>query len=163
MVEIAPCVDVVLLDWGNTLMEDPGTPGAMAFWPEVKAVDGARQLLDRLKAANKTLCVATNGDVSDARLCRQALARVGFDGYFTRIFSSKDIGCAKPDPAFFQQVLASLSISADRVAMIGDSFANDVAGPNAVGIRAIWFNRKNDQRRSGPLFETVFSLEELRC
>lgn len=43
----------------------------------------------------------------------------------------------KPSPPFFEAALASLDLSADRVAMVGDDIENDVLGAQAVGMHGV--------------------------
>jgi membrane-associated phospholipid phosphatase/phosphoglycolate phosphatase-like HAD superfamily hydrolase len=145
----AASVRVVLFDWGNTLMVDDGQPGSMAEWPRVAAVPGAAEALAALHGRYR-LCVATNADDSGADEVMAALGRVGLARFIDRVFSSRDIGARKPDPAFYAAVLEALRadaatkgeppLRADQVVMIGDNFENDVVGAWAAGLEAIWFN-----------------------
>ena len=50
---------------------------------------------------------------------------------------------SKPDPAIFAIALERLGVVAGDAVMIGDSWAADVEGAMASGVRAIWFNRFN--------------------
>jgi FMN phosphatase YigB (HAD superfamily) len=45
--------------------------------------------------------------------------------------------------------------------MIGDSFEKDVLGANQAGIRAIWFNARTTQSRTGSLYRTIHDLRDL--
>jgi FMN phosphatase YigB (HAD superfamily)/membrane-associated phospholipid phosphatase len=144
-------VRVVLFDWGNTLMVDDGQSGPMAEWPRVAAVPGAAEALAALHGRYR-LCVATNADDSGAAAVMAALGRVGLARFVDRVFSSRDLGARKPDPAFYAAVLETLRadaaaespddapLHAHQVVMVGDDYANDVAGASAAGLRAIWFD-----------------------
>jgi membrane-associated phospholipid phosphatase/beta-phosphoglucomutase-like phosphatase (HAD superfamily) len=144
-----PAIRVVLFDWGNTLMVDDGQPGAMADWPRVAAVPGAAEALAALLGRYR-LCVATNADDSGAEKVMTALGRVGLARFIERVFSSRDLGARKPDPAFYAAVLDALQadavardeppLCADQVVMVGDDYENDVVGACAAGLEAIWFN-----------------------
>jgi putative hydrolase of the HAD superfamily len=51
------------------------------------------------------------------------------------VIDSHVVGIAKPDPAIFEPALASLGdVDRSRVAYVGDSFLNDVAGAGAAGL-----------------------------
>jgi HAD superfamily hydrolase (TIGR01662 family) len=135
-------VEVVLLDWGNTLMVDDGSrSGPMATWDRVAATPGAQDALRRLRP-NYRLIVATNADESGTAEVRAALARVGLDGFVDDVVSSRDLGIRKPDPAFFaaalQVAFAGRAPMPSRAAMVGDSWENDIAGAAAAGLRTIW-------------------------
>ena len=152
-------VRVVLFDWGNTLMVDDGQGGRMADWPRVAAVPGAAEALEALHGHYR-LCVATNADDSTADDVMAALGRVGLARFIDRVFSSRDLGARKPDPAFYAAVLEALRadeaeaaavgptetaheaprLRAGQVVMVGDDFENDVAGAAAAGLRAVWLN-----------------------
>jgi putative hydrolase of the HAD superfamily len=50
------------------------------------------------------------------------------------------VGVSKPDPEIFRIALARTGVDAAASVMVGDSWANDVAGAHRAGIRAVWFN-----------------------
>ena len=56
------------------------------------------------------------------------------------ILISEEVGIKKPDPRIFKIGLEKLNLLASEVIFIGDNPLLDVAGPAAVGIRAIWLN-----------------------
>ena len=146
-------VDVVFLDWGNTLMVDDGTQGGpMATWTHVAAVPGAQQVLRSLRPRYR-LIVATNAADSDSDQVRAALARVGLDDLIDGVVTSREVGACKPDPAFFRAALravfAGRPFSPRRAVMVGDSWENDVAGAIAAGLRSVWFNPSGAGRPRG--------------
>jgi len=157
----------VLVDWGNTLMEDSGLPGPMCTWEVVRAVPGARAMLERL-SWRYSLHIATNADESDGAMVRAALARAGLDRHIDLVFSSKDIGFRKPQREFYVHVLECLGAPPEEVAMVGDGLDNDVIAPAALGICAIWFDRKgvpavpvSAARLDTAAFAQIRSLDEL--
>ena len=147
-------LEVVFLDWGDTLMvDDRAQSGPMASWPEVRAVDGAEDALRGLRPRFRVL-VATNADDSGERDVLAALARVGLDGFVDGVVSSRDVGARKPDALFFRAALlragrAGLPLRPDGAVMVGDSWANDVAGAQAAGLRAVWLNPAKARRPPG--------------
>ena len=44
----------------------------------------------------------------------------------------------KPDPAIFQRALAVLRVSAQQAVLVGEDLQADIAGAQAVGMRAVW-------------------------
>ena len=139
----------------------------MAVWPEVAAVPGAQDALRRLRPHYRLL-VATNADLSGGPDVRAALARVGLDGYIDAVVSSKDVGAAKPNAAFFEAALRQAGVNGKAVApanavMVGDRTDNDVGGAKRAGLRAVWFNPSHAPLPEGamPADAEVARLSEL--
>jgi phosphoglycolate phosphatase-like HAD superfamily hydrolase len=138
-------IDVVFLDWGNTLMVDNGMrEGPMKDWDTVEAEAGAQEALLRLRARYR-IVVATNAEDSPASFVRLALARVGLDDYVDDVISSSDVGDHKPNYAFFRAALLQegargIPLDPRRSVMVGDGTTNDVAGAQRAGMRTIWYN-----------------------
>ena len=138
-------IDVVFLDWGNTLMVDNGMrEGPMKDWATVEAETGAQEALTRLRARYR-LVVATNAEDSPAIHVRLALARVGLDELVDDVVSSADVGDHKPNYAFFRAALLregdrGVPLDPRRAVMIGDGTTNDIAGAQRAGMRTIWYN-----------------------
>jgi HAD superfamily hydrolase (TIGR01509 family) len=131
-------IEAVVFDWGDTVMRDFRVyDGPMARWPRVEAVAGAAEALRALRPRYR-LALATNADQSDSKLVRAALARVGLDAFFELVFVSSELGVEKPDRRFFAAALAGLALPAGEVAMVGDSYVNDIRGAHAAGLRTIW-------------------------
>ncbi len=149
----ASVLEVVLLDWGNTLMVDDGSQaGSMATWESVAALPGAYETLRRLRSARRLL-VATNAEDSDAPAVLAALARVGLADLVDDVVTSRDVGVRKPDPAFFAAALrvafAGRRPAAERAVMVGDSWETDIAGAAAAGMRTVWLNASGARRPEG--------------
>ena len=138
-------IDVVFLDWGNTLMVDNGMrEGPMKDWETVEAEAGAQEALLRLRARYR-LVVATNAADSPAYFVRLALARVGLDDYVDDVVSSAEVGDHKPNYAFFRAALLregdrGIPLDPRRTVMVGDGTTNDIAGAQRAGMRTIWYN-----------------------
>ena len=140
-----PGIDVVFLDWGNTLMVDHGMrEGPMKDWEKVEAEAGAQEALLRLRGRYR-LVVATNAEDSPAADVRLALGRVGLDEYVDDVLSSADVGDHKPNYAFYRAALLhegvrGLPLDPRRAVMVGDGTTNDIAGAQRAGMRTIWYN-----------------------
>lgn len=134
-----PGLKGVIFDWGNTLMQDfPQYPGPMADWPRVVAIPGVVETLTALK--NKyVLSVATNAGASDAVLVRKALARVDLDKFFPYIFTSRELGSEKPNPAFFLGALRKMGLMPGQCVMVGDNLEKDILAARDVGLEAILY------------------------
>ncbi len=128
---------LVLFDWGDTLMRDiPDAAGKMCDWPEVAAMPGAGECLQRLSRTAR-LFVATGARESTAEDIRAALQRVGLDGFLSGYFCHQNIGFLKPDPFFFLAILNSLGVQPQEVTMVGDSLQNDILPCHFLGMQTV--------------------------
>lgn len=151
----------VLFDWGDTVMpDDPASTMPMIEWPTVQAVEGIAELLAHLQASGRTCILATSASISDEAQIRGALARVGLETFFSRIYCFKNTGLPKGE-AFYRHILADLDLPASSALMIGDGYEKDVLIPNQVGLFAVWFNPRSDETRSGEGHVTVHTMQEL--
>jgi len=65
----------------------------------------------------------------------------GISHYFASVVASCDAGQMKPHPSIYHRALDELGVLPGEAVMIGDDLTADVAGPRAVGMRAIWVRR----------------------
>ena len=64
---------------------------------------------------------------------------------------SKSHGRTKPHASIFETALAALGVTAAETVMVGDSYADDIEGARALGIRAILLDRDEQYPcRAGP-------------
>jgi putative hydrolase of the HAD superfamily len=82
------------------------------------------------------------GVISDAifspgRALRQLLEDYEIQKYFSSFIFSDEIGCAKPNPAMFEAAANDLGVTHAEIVHIGDRELKDIAGPQAVGARAV--------------------------
>ena len=132
-------ITTLAFDWGGTLMlEDKRFSGPMADWPEVQAVEGIRAALHSLLGRYRMI-VVTNATESGAEQVRAALRRVQLDGFFTAIFTFRELQARKPELSFFRGVEKALGVTPGQVAMVGDDFWADVSGACRAGWKAVWF------------------------
>jgi FMN phosphatase YigB (HAD superfamily) len=153
---------VVLFDWGDTVMRDyPEITIPMVEWETIEVIEGIADVLEYLRSTGRRIVLATSASISDEGQIWGALARGRLDTYFSRIYCFKNTNLPKGEE-FYRYILNDLGISASDALMVGDGFEKDVQAANAVGIFAVWFNRKSDETRKDDLHITVHSLSELR-
>lgn len=100
-------------------------------------VDGALAVLAALKPRVRIAIVTNN--LLDEQQAKIKLC--GFEPYVDALIVSEVAGVSKPHPAIFTQALDAVGCQACDAVMVGDSWAADIEGARAAGIRPIWFNR----------------------
>jgi HAD superfamily hydrolase (TIGR01549 family) len=83
-------------------------------------------------ATRYQLGVITNGN-ADVR-------RLGLADYFRFALNAEDLGIGKPDPHPFNEALRHAGVTAEQALHVGDSPGDDIAGAQAAGLHAVWFN-----------------------
>lgn len=151
----------VLFDWGDTLMRVfPQYGGKMKDWPQVEEIPGARKALHVLHG-RIGIALATNAMDSEEEDIRRALERADLNAFIKRIFCYRSVGARKSSPEFFAQVIRELRVPADHLVMVGDEFAEDVEAAQAAGLRAVWFNARTPEVRTGHNLATLHHLDHL--
>ena len=74
------------------------------------------------------------------------------------IVGSKAHGRVKPHPSIFVAALRALDVSPDEVAMVGDSYEDDIEGARALGIRAILLDRDGVRPEALDRIDTLLAL-----
>ena len=77
------------------------------------------------------------------------------------IIDSTIVGVAKPDPAIFSFALDVLDAKPEHVAYVGDSYANDVVGARAAGMRPFLLDPYDDH--AGADYERIKAVAEPRA
>lgn len=101
---------------------------------------GAEELCRTLVSAGCTLAIVTNGMPA---VQRSRMAHSGIADCFRGLFISGEMGCSKPDRAFFEQVFRTLGLGEKdkpRTVMVGDNLLTDVAGGLRFGLSAVWYD-----------------------
>jgi len=87
------------------------------------------------------------------------LERLGLTGLLATRMLSAELGFLKPDIRAFRAVQRRLGLFPGEIAMVGDSWRDDVAGALEAGWTAIWVNRSGDPR---PPHDPEAELAEVR-
>jgi HAD superfamily hydrolase (TIGR01509 family) len=97
---------------------------------------GAGEAVRELAARGFSLGIVSNTGRTPGRILRRVLERHGLLGHFGAISYSDEIGIRKPDAEIFLATLAGAGVRPDEALHIGDNPEADVAGAQAVGMRA---------------------------
>lgn len=131
----------LIFDWGGTIMIDYAFKGPMYLWEKVDWVPGAQDSLNKL-SARYPLCIATNAPHSGTEEMVKALERVGAKRFFRNFFSSKELGCGKPDPRFFHAIAGKLNVTPEECLMVGNHYIKDIDGAKRAGMMTVFYNEK---------------------
>lgn len=127
-------------------------PYQRQLFPNVK------ETLDWLKDRDIRLAVITNG-FKEAQEIK--LKSSGIREYFDFVFSSEEVGIAKPDPQIFKYALQQCKAQANTSIMVGDHFETDVLGAEQTGIRGVLFDpHQNVQSRKE--IDRITKMDELK-
>ncbi|MDR7330492.1 HAD family hydrolase [Corynebacterium guangdongense] len=118
-----------------------------------RAYDDAHDALTRASDSGRAVGVFTNG----VREMQQAkLECTGLDDERITLLPTVELGAAKPAPESYRLAAEAMGVGKPpQVLMIGDSWANDVAGPLAVGWRATYLTRAGLPREGAPNVTTL--------
>lgn len=122
--------------------------------------NGASELLRRL-SQHAEVAIVTNG--FDA-VQRQRISRVLPDFCHSRVFTSEQIGSAKPQPEAFSYVFAQLGIdeaAPHEALMIGDNLATDIAGAHRAGLDACYLGDEHPGDAHPGVSYHVTSIDQL--
>ncbi len=111
---------------------------ARALWAEHRRFnlwrrvpDGLVAAVTELRARGVPVAVVSN---SEGQL-QKLFDRLGIAGAFDLVVDSHHVGVEKPDPRIFAPVLARFGVAAQGALHLGDTFATDVIGARAAGMR----------------------------
>jgi HAD superfamily hydrolase (TIGR01549 family) len=93
--------------------------------------EGLEDALDRLRASGVKVAIISNSEGMLAGLFEQ----LKLSSHFDLIVDSGIFGLEKPDPRIFQVALEKLATPPDRALHLGDTYATDVLGARAAGVR----------------------------
>ncbi len=110
----------------------------------VKALDGARELLGTLVAANVPCGLVCDTGLTPGRQVRRLLDRAGLlDALATQVFSD-EVGVPKPAGLCFTAALEPLGVSPEHALHVGDLRRTDVAGARAIGMQTVRIRDRYD-------------------
>ncbi len=124
------CLTRVLTEWPHTGLS---VDDLVDLWERTGRDEEAFAVLREIRASGVACHLATNQQDHRRAWMRDAL---GYDAEFDRVYYSCEIGAMKPDPVFFEAILADLRLPADQVGFVDDVESN-VEAARRLGIRAI--------------------------
>ncbi len=119
--------------------------------------DYSIEILEYLKNKGYNLYIITNG-FKEVQYIK--LENSGLKPYFDKVFTSEEVGCNKPNSAYFSYVLRETSSNAEDSIVIGDDIEVDIKGAAKLDIDTIWFNSVERVSDFKPTYE-VNKLQEI--
>lgn len=124
-------------------------------------IDGVAGVLSSLQSLGVPLGIVCDVGFTPAPQLRSHLEHLGLLGYFDAWAFSDEVGVYKPDRRIFEHALAGLgSPHPARCAHVGDRRRTDIAGAQALGMRAVRltsvFDDDPDQGPSGDLVVSTY-------
>jgi putative hydrolase of the HAD superfamily len=104
---------------------------------EYRLFPDALDTLKRLRASGVRLALVTNGQ---AEAQRAKVARFDLEWRFDHIQIEGEFGKGKPEPEVYRHVLDRLRVTARDSWMVGDNIEWEVAAPQRLGMRGIWYD-----------------------
>ena len=144
--EVVPDVNDIERCFGE-LWDHFARPASWACFDDVQVA------LHSLAKAGYRLAIASNFDSRLHSVC---------DGHgelepIQRRFVSSETGFRKPSPDFYSAVISQCECRPNEILMVGDDPEHDVAGPVAMGMKAILIDRGT----KNPVRNSIRSLSEL--
>ena len=130
--DLITLLESVVSKWGA-----PGKARALAetWWHCIDPDAHVFSLIDQLRRQGLPCVLATNQQRYRADYMRTTL---GYDAHFERSFYSWELGCVKPEPRYFEKMVASLALPPEQLLFIDDLEPNVLAA-RGVGLQAAQF------------------------
>jgi HAD superfamily hydrolase (TIGR01549 family) len=124
-------------------------PATYTVFPDVV------KTLKALRLSVPRLGILSNWGWHLPELCEQ----LGLAPYFDFIITSARVGCSKPNPCIFREMLERAGTMPERTLHVGDSLLADVRGAQAVGVTGVLIDRTGTATPDD--YPVVRSLDEI--
>lgn len=125
----------------------------------VQPVPNAAQLIEDLKQLNYAVVIATNPVYPPQAIqCRLAWGGLPDDlTAYTFVTTGANMHFAKPDPAYYAEILGRIGVEPDEAIMVGDTLENDIDAAAKIGLHTFHVTADNldDFIAAVPTLETL--------
>jgi FMN phosphatase YigB (HAD superfamily) len=145
------CIATVLPQLGRSATDDEIARGVVtimrATLDQATPVPGAPEVIQALHGADTPLAIVSSAVYHPFLVW--ALARFRMLDAFQVVTTSASAGFYKSRPEIYWSTLIQLNANARHSVHVGDSLRYDVDGAQRAGMRAVWFNSRNQQLTNG--------------
>jgi len=145
-------------DVSNALVTEATLEFCEEFTKYVRVDENAPAMLKALHGKYK-LGIISNFAIPECVL--KLLETDHLDGLFDVVVVSAAVNKRKPCPEIFNDTLKKLGVDASETAFVGDTVDADVEGAKAVGMKAIYIERRVQKFEKVHPDQTIKSLDEL--
>lgn len=92
---------------------------AYHYEKDVDVKNGVRNMLDTFLSKGVNMCLAT---ATDRFMVEQVLSRLGIEKYFSRIFTTGEVGIGKSQPVIYELALEHLGTTKDDTYVFEDAY-----------------------------------------
>ena len=110
-------------------------------------VDGVEQMLRKLHGRYRIGLISDTG-MTPGWVIRRVLDNYGLLQHFHCTVFSDEVGFPKPHPEMFRRAIDGLNEQPDEIVHVGDLLRTDIVGAKSIGMKTVWFNRKNKPREA---------------
>lgn len=108
-----------------------------------QAFDDVLPVITILTANGFDLAVLTNGTAAQQNA---KVTRIGIRDRLIAVFTSEELGVAKPHPDIYRQACRELGVSPDKTLHVGDNYQLDVVAAKKAGLQALHLDRHHKQQ-----------------
>jgi putative hydrolase of the HAD superfamily len=126
-----------------------------ALGEEVRALEGARETLERLASLGIRRALICDTGFTPGHLVRRLLDRAGLLELLEVQIFSDEAGVPKPHPRVFEAALRGLLARPEDAVHVGDMRRTDIAGARGVGMGSIRMRWHHDDRSDHPDADAV--------
>ena len=161
MVRSYGSVAAFLAAWRDRIGLDPDQEAAMAqafleAGDQALCFPGASEAVEATRGLARVALLSNTQDFG-----LELLDRLGIHARIRTRILSADLGALKPEPAAFEAVERRLGLFPSNLAMVGDSWTDDVEGALEAGWTAIWVNREGKPRPDHDPEAPVYEVRSL--
>ena len=95
-------------------------------------------------------------NASDTQDVHTLLARENLTSFFEEVWISSTVGLCKPHPEIFKQAQIHFQTSVEKMVLVGDTLATDIAGAKQAGMGSVWITRRADRPENHVFMEKIF-------
>jgi putative hydrolase of the HAD superfamily len=128
------------------------------FMEYVRIDNDAERVLEQLHGKYK-LGIVSNFAIPEC--IYRLLQKHDLERFFEVVMVSAVINKRKPSPVIFESALAQLNVNHKNAVFVGDTVDADIDGAKAVGMKAIYIERREQKMQNAIPDHTIKSLAEL--